>query len=121
MIKSHRNIWSNLEDRKQLKLTNHADGIEGSSTNKSQDSIKTKSESQVSIDEIAALEILNDLKSDGQMKNSEKLVINQNMPLDSNFKENTIDYEQVPVSDFGMAMLRGMGWNPDSGIGKQPR
>lgn len=22
------------------------------------------------------------------------------------------DYEEVPIKDFGMAMLRGMGWTP---------
>lgn len=27
------------------------------------------------------------------------------------------DYEQVPIEQFGKAMLRGMGWNKDEGIG----
>ena len=28
------------------------------------------------------------------------------------------DYEQIPIKAFGMAMLRGMGWDPKVGIGK---
>lgn len=28
------------------------------------------------------------------------------------------DYEEVPIKAFGMAMLRGMGWDPKVGIGK---
>jgi len=27
------------------------------------------------------------------------------------------DYDRVPVSDFGLAMLRGMGWKAEEGIG----
>lgn len=30
------------------------------------------------------------------------------------------DYESVPISDFGMAMLRGMGWKEGMAIGKNP-
>lgn len=30
------------------------------------------------------------------------------------------DYEHVPISDYGMAMLRGMGWKEGMGIGKDP-
>jgi hypothetical protein len=28
------------------------------------------------------------------------------------FQSTLEDYENVPVEGFGMAMLRGMGWNP---------
>ncbi|RWS19229.1 G patch domain and KOW motifs-containing protein-like protein [Leptotrombidium deliense] len=28
------------------------------------------------------------------------------------------DYEKVPVEEFGLAMLRGMGWKPGAGVGK---
>uniref|UniRef100_A0A1B6CYV9 G-patch domain-containing protein n=1 Tax=Clastoptera arizonana TaxID=38151 RepID=A0A1B6CYV9_9HEMI len=31
------------------------------------------------------------------------------------------DYENIPVSDFGVAMLRGMGWSPGKGIGKNEK
>lgn len=29
------------------------------------------------------------------------------------------DYEAVPIGDFGMAMLRGMGWSEEQGAGKK--
>lgn len=36
--------------------------------------------------------------------------------------ESTLDdYESVPISDFGKAMLRGMGWKEGMGIGKNQR
>lgn len=36
-------------------------------------------------------------------------------------EESTLeDYEKIPINDFGMAMLRGMGWKEGSGIGKKP-
>lgn len=28
------------------------------------------------------------------------------------------DYENIPISDYGMAMLRGMGWREGMAIGK---
>nr|CAD7596715.1 unnamed protein product [Timema genevievae] len=31
------------------------------------------------------------------------------------------DYERVPVENFGMALLKGMGWKEGKGIGKKPR
>lgn len=34
-------------------------------------------------------------------------------------EESTLDdYESVPISDYGMAMLRGMGWKEGMAIGK---
>lgn len=36
-------------------------------------------------------------------------------------EESTLDdYESVPISDYGMAMLRGMGWKEGMAIGKNP-
>lgn len=31
------------------------------------------------------------------------------------------DYETVPISDYGMAMLRGMGWREGMSIGKNTK
>lgn len=30
------------------------------------------------------------------------------------------DYDSVPISDYGMAMLRGMNWKEGMPIGKRP-
>jgi hypothetical protein len=37
------------------------------------------------------------------------------------FQSTLKDYESIPVADYGMAMLRGMGWEPGNGIGKKGR
>jgi G patch domain/KOW motif-containing protein len=37
------------------------------------------------------------------------------------FQSTLEDYESIPIVDFGMAMLRGMGWNPGRGIGRNER
>lgn len=31
------------------------------------------------------------------------------------------DYENIPIEAYGMAMLRGMGWQPGKGIGKNEK
>ena len=31
------------------------------------------------------------------------------------------DYEQVPIEQFGLAMLRGMGWKDGEGVGKNKK
>jgi G-patch domain len=31
------------------------------------------------------------------------------------------DYDKVPIEQFGMALLRGMGWKDGDGIGKNKR
>ena len=33
------------------------------------------------------------------------------------FKSNADDYEDIPVTSFGAAMLRGMGWKDGEAIG----
>ena len=38
------------------------------------------------------------------------------------FLQSTLeDYEQVPIEKYGEAMLRGMGWQPGKGIGKNEK
>ena len=52
-----------------------------------------------------------------------------NLPEKAQFKEDMLNrpdvadlesYYKVPIEDFGMAMLRGMGWNQGQPIGKNP-
>ncbi|PNF18137.1 hypothetical protein B7P43_G02629 [Cryptotermes secundus] len=78
-----------------------------------------------SLDETAVKEILEDVKkSTEDTKN-----YNASAPQIPNLRhgtgdseESTLeDYESIPVVDFGMAMLRGMGWNPGKGIGRNER
>ena len=47
---------------------------------------------------------------------------NGKLVTDGHAEEPTLDdYEQTPVEKYGMAMLRGMGWKADVGIGKTNR
>lgn len=42
----------------------------------------------------------------------------ENLDVSLRAEESTLeDYESIPVEQFGMAVLRGMGWRPDEGIG----
>lgn len=37
-------------------------------------------------------------------------------------EESTLDdYQAIPIEQFGMAMLRGMGWSEKRGIGKHEK
>lgn len=74
----------------------------------------------LTLDELAAKEILEDLKKSHEK--DEVKVINE-IPTSNvhslGEKESTLeDYENVPVQEFGLAVLRGMGWAPEKGIGK---
>ncbi|KAL6258894.1 hypothetical protein P5V15_010840 [Pogonomyrmex californicus] len=78
----------------------------------------------LTLDEQAAKEIIEDLKSTEKNENelcdiTLSLVKGQNL---KGAEESTLeDYEKVPLSSFGSAMLRGMGWKPGEGIGKNPK
>jgi hypothetical protein len=37
------------------------------------------------------------------------------------FQSTLEDYESIPVEEYGMAMLRGMGWNPGKDIRRNER
>ncbi|XP_075231505.1 G-patch domain and KOW motifs-containing protein-like [Lycorma delicatula] len=76
-----------------------------------------------SLDEIAAREIIEDLK---KVKDNEEGSSIISVPLTTDAplgeKESTLeDYESIPVDKFGMAVLRGMGWAPGKGIGKNEK
>ena len=35
------------------------------------------------------------------------------------FQPEEANYESIPIEQYGLAMLRGMGWNKDTGVGKR--
>ncbi|XP_021915160.1 G patch domain and KOW motifs-containing protein isoform X2 [Zootermopsis nevadensis] len=78
-----------------------------------------------SLEETAVREILEDVKTFTEaVENSNTLTlqIQKSRHGIGESKESTLDdYESIPVVDYGMAMLKGMGWNPGKGIGKKGR
>lgn len=76
-----------------------------------------------SLESLAARELLEESKGKQKEAAPSTLVINQKEQETADLqKEPTLeDYETVPVSSFGMAMLRGMGWDPSKGVGKNER
>jgi G patch domain/KOW motif-containing protein len=78
--------------------------------------------SKKSLEETAVREILEDVKKSTEVVKSFDTLSLQIRPRhgiceprDSALE----DYERIPVVYFGMAMLKGMGWNPGRGIGKK--
>lgn len=66
------------------------------------------------LDQMAERELLQDAKKEVEVQKLTLTVPLAQPPLEGQ-KESTLDdYESVPIADFGMAMLRGMGWTPNS-------
>ncbi|KAL1132715.1 hypothetical protein AAG570_010667 [Ranatra chinensis] len=113
------NLLATIEKRN--KVNNEIVTSEPSDT---QVNIKAEQENKpLTLDEMAAKEILEEAKKEDIQKEEPKI---HTVPLVSNIgvteKESTLeDYDNIPVSDFGLAMLRGMGWAPDKGIGKNEK
>jgi G patch domain/KOW motif-containing protein len=74
----------------------------------------------VSIESLAIQELLDDSKKLSQ-KSNPTLAIPMNETEQQDAAPNNVDYDSVPVSQFGYAMLRGMGWAPGKGIGKKQK
>ncbi|CAG5087986.1 Similar to Gpkow: G-patch domain and KOW motifs-containing protein (Mus musculus) [Cotesia congregata] len=75
-------------------------------------------------DRLAAEEILKDSQKKIKVEKGSdfKIEISESNMLFVGEEESTLDdYERIPIDQFGMAMLRGMGWHPDRGIGKKPQ
>ncbi|XP_015589342.1 G-patch domain and KOW motifs-containing protein [Cephus cinctus] len=82
------------------------------------------SESPKTLEEQAAQEIIEDLKSkDTKVEKPNVLTVSvgESQSLKGQAESTLEDYEQIPIDAFGLAMLRGMGWHPDKGIGKNER
>lgn len=109
-----------LEKVKQLQEENRS-GKKGNSSG----SEANGTSSQETLEERAAREIMTDLKSH---EDEEAAADTFAVPLNSDeiklggAKESTMDdYEDVPIANFGLAMLRGMGWRDEDHKAKEKR
>lgn len=60
--------------------------------------------------------------TDNIIKNTLILSTNTDKFIAEGKEEPTLhDYENIPISEYGLAMLRGMGWSEDKGIGKNEK
>ncbi|XP_023018662.2 G-patch domain and KOW motifs-containing protein [Leptinotarsa decemlineata] len=108
-----------------MKENKRRDGIRN--VNESRDkkeSEDSRPNSELTLDELAARELINDAKrrrSEGTPENKVNVLpLNDDVLSLEGEKESTLDdYENTPVSDFGLAMLRGMGWKEGMGIGRR--
>ncbi|XP_046141264.1 G-patch domain and KOW motifs-containing protein [Osmia bicornis bicornis] len=79
----------------------------------------------VTLEEQAAKEIIEDLNSKEKEEQSETKTLTLSLTDDPSLRgteQSTLeDYDKIPVDAFGLAMLRGMGWQPGKGIGKNEK
>ncbi|KAK7789837.1 hypothetical protein R5R35_011234 [Gryllus longicercus] len=107
-----------LPKKEEVKLT------DGEVANSEELLLVTASNSSETLEDIAVREILEDSR---KVKEKNSLTSTMVLPAGAEGKvaaaeESTLaDYENIPVTDFGLAMLRGMGWKPDKGIGKNEK
>lgn len=76
------------------------------------------------LDQMAVRELLEDAKKEKVVETPTLVVPINAKPVFEGQKESTLDdYDSVPVQEFGLAMLRGMGWTPsnDQTKFKQPQ
>ncbi|CAG8455951.1 15026_t:CDS:2 [Dentiscutata heterogama] len=104
-------------------------------------SVKTSDNSEQYLKQQALAEILKGPKTESDIEQTEQtlvLQVGKNKNLESRKEkaldleafrreveglpdEADIDYDSVPIEDFGAAMLRGMGWKPGMTIGKNQK
>ena len=109
VLKARKENKHSSDKQKNVKSTTNKDESDAGETNK-----------PLTLDELAAKEILEDLKKiDETEETQEVLTIPQTEAIKVSEKESSLeDYDNMPVNQFGLAVLRGMGWAPDKGIGK---
>ncbi|XP_047350009.1 G-patch domain and KOW motifs-containing protein [Vespa velutina] len=97
--------------------------IDISSTNIKTEPVDTTT-TETTLEEQAAKEIIEDLRSTGKKEESEVLTLSiteEEKALRGQEESTLEDYERIPIDAFGLAMLRGMGWQPGRGIGKNEK
>lgn len=77
---------------------------------------KTMVDDGVSLEKLAIQELIEDSK-----KANKDVLISIPVNTVMKFEDESVDYDSVPVSQFGYAMLRGMGWAPGKGVGKKQK
>ncbi|CAH0555909.1 unnamed protein product [Brassicogethes aeneus] len=93
---------------------------------KNKEVIDNRPDSELTIEELAARELIKEAKNrlEQSVHTTTKILVLpavEEKPSFDGEKEATLeDYENIPINDFGLAMLRGMGWSESSGIGKNP-
>ncbi|KAK0162842.1 hypothetical protein PV327_006586 [Microctonus hyperodae] len=75
----------------------------------------------VSLEELAAQELLQDLQNDKKKDPSVDISIEQSNNFDGAEMSTLENYEEIPIEKFGKGLLLGMGWVPERGIGKTPK
>jgi len=92
----------------------HEDESEKKETNNSNNCEVFKNET---LDQRAARELLEQIKDDQSLSNETKVFTlplkPEDLPLDGAKESSLDDYDSVPIIDFGLAMLRGMGWKDE--------
>ncbi|XP_049823356.1 G-patch domain and KOW motifs-containing protein [Aethina tumida] len=88
--------------------------------------IDNRPDSELTIEELAAREVIKDAQkrleqvTNHTTKVSVLPALEDKLTLEGEAEPTLDDYENVPINDFGLAMLRGMGWKDGDGIGKNP-
>lgn len=96
-------------------------------TNSKQNGTENKSQENgtPTLDDMAVQAILQDCnKTDEDIEEDDNKTIEVPMivnPPEGKEVSTAEDYENVPVNKFGLAMLRGMGWESSKGIGKNSK
>ncbi|CAI4221868.1 unnamed protein product [Auanema sp. JU1783] len=130
-----RELEAGERERKRRKLTHFEDG----SYPKDSDEKKSKTVIPMVVENDWRVQKLLDLEKEGKLTDQDRaklaLLTEANpfkvsesgdpavaIPLDNDDKViEDADYSLVPIEEFGLAILRGCGWNDGEGIGKNPQ